>query len=346
MNPVWQTYLRNCCAIIENNCVMHFGDIKMEHKDTETKTIMADLSHYGLIRCSGDDAQTFLQSQLSCDIRKVNLQQAQYGSYCTPQGRVLASFLLWRQGDDYLMQLPVSLTTSIQKRLALYVLRTKVQFTDANDALIRIGIAGPNAATSIEEITGSPCNSDQPLQVAHHEKISVLYLSQQRMELITTAENAPVLWERLNQHAKPVGANCWDWLNIQCAIPVILPETQEAFLPQMINLDAIGGVSFKKGCYPGQEIVARTQYLGKLKRRMFLAHITTTDTIKAGDALYSTDMNNQSSGNIVNVAPSPHGGFDVLAVIQQSSVATCEIHWQSLQGPMLKIKPLPYSLPA
>jgi folate-binding protein YgfZ len=315
----------------------------MKYKDTQT--IMTDLSHYGLIRYSGDDAQTFLQSQLSCDIREINHQQAQYGSYCTPQGRVLATFLLWQQGNDYLMQLPIGLAASIQKRLALYVLRTKVQFTTVNDTLIRIGIAGQNAAALIEEITESPRNSDESLQVAHHEKISILYFSRQRMELITTAENAPPLWERLAQYAKLVDTNYWDWLNIQCAIPVILPETQEAFLPQMINLDAIGGVSFKKGCYPGQEIVARTQYLGKLKRRMFLAHIDTTVAIKTGDALYSIDMNNQSSGNIVNVAPSPHGGFDVLAVIQQSSIDTCEIHWQSLQGPILEIKQLPYSLP-
>ena len=104
--------------------------------------------------------------------------------------------------------------------------------------------------------------------------------------------------------------------------------------------------ALKKGCYPGQEIVARTQYLGKLKRRMFLAHITTTETVKVGDTLYSIDMGDQSSGNIVNAGLSPHGGFDVLAVIQQSSVDTCKIHWQSLQGPVLEIKPLPYSLPA
>ena len=114
----------------------------------------------------------------------------------------------------------------------------------------------------------------------------------------------------------------------------------------MINLDAIGGISFKKGCYPGQEIVARTQYLGKLKRRMFLAHIATTEAVKVGDELYSIDMENQSSGNIVNAAMSPNGGFDILAVIQQSSVDSYQIHWQSLQGPVLEIKLLPYSLPA
>lgn len=346
MNPAWQIYLRNRHAIIENNCVMCFGDNAAERTNAHTGTIMTDLSHYGLIRFSGNDAQTFLQNQLSCDVREVNLQQAQYGSYCTPKGRVLASFLLWQQGDDYLMQLPANLIASMQKRLALYVLRAKVQLTDASNDLVRIGIAGPNAALLIKEITRSSHDPNQSLQVTHHEKTSILYLSQQRMELITPIENAPMLWEHFNQHATPVGADCWDWLTIQAAIPTILPETQEAFLPQMINLDAIGGISFKKGCYPGQEIVARTQYLGKLKRRMFLAHIATTETISTGDALFSMDMDDQSSGNIVNASLSPHGGFDVLAVIQQSSVDTCDIHWQSLQGPVLKIKPLPYLLSA
>lgn len=346
MNPVWQTHLHNCNAVIENNCVMHFGDITEERKDTQTETIMADLSHYGLIRFSGDDTHTFLQSQLSCDIREINLQKAQYGSYCTPKGRVLASFLLWQVNNDLLMQLPAGLTASIKKRLALYVLRSKVQLIDASDSLIRIGIAGPHADTLIEEITGSSCSSDQaPLHIIHNEKITVLYLARNRMMLITPIENAPTLWKRLSQDTTPVGASCWDWLNIQSGIPVILPETQEEFLPQMINLDAIGGISFKKGCYPGQEIVARTQYLGKLKRRMFLAHIATGKTVKTGDALYSTDMNDQSSGNIVNTVSSPEGGFDVLAVIQQSSVDTCTIHWQSLQGPVLRIKSLPYTLP-
>ncbi|MBA3756623.1 MAG: folate-binding protein YgfZ [Nitrosomonas sp.] len=346
MNPVWQTYLHNRRAIVENNCVVHFGDIAAELKDTQTGTIMADLSHYGLIRFSEDDAQIFLQSQLSCDIREINLQKAQYGGYCTPKGRVLASFLLWQQNNDLLMQLPASLTASIQKRLEFYVLRSKVQLRNVSDNLIRIGIAGPNAATLVEEITGSSRSSNQSLlRIIHNEKVTILYLAHNRMELITPIENAPALWERFNQRATPVGANCWDWLNIQSGIPVILPEIQEEFLPQMINLDAIGGISFKKGCYPGQEIVARTQYLGKLKRRMFLAHIATTETVKAGDALYSADMNNQSSGNIVNAASSPDGGFDVLAVIQQSSVDICTIHWQSLQGSVLKIKSLPYTLP-
>ncbi|WP_292993353.1 folate-binding protein [Nitrosomonas sp.] len=346
MNPVWQAYLRNRHAIFENNCVVHFGDSATELEDPQTGTIVADLSHYGLIRFSGDDAPSYLQSQLSCDIREINLQNAQYGSYCTPKGRVLASFLLWQQDDNFFMQLPASLGISIQKRLSLYVLRANVQLSDASDTLVRIGIAGQNAVALIEEITGSSCNLIQPMQVIHNENFTMISLAQNRFELITPVENAVTFWERFSQHAKPVGANYWNWLDIQSGIPVILPETQEQFLPQMINLDAIGGISFKKGCYPGQEIVARTQYLGKLKRRMFLAHIATTEVVKAGDELYSIDMENQSSGNIVNAAMSPNGGFDILAVIQQSSVDSYQIHWQSLQGPVLEIKLLPYLLPA
>ncbi|PSJ16692.1 CAF17-like 4Fe-4S cluster assembly/insertion protein YgfZ [Nitrosomonas supralitoralis] len=346
MNSVWQSYLHDQHAVIENDRVLHFGDIAVELKDTQNKVIMTDLSHRGLIKFSGDDAKNFLQSQLSCDIREINSEMAQYGGYCTFKGRILASFFLWQKHQDVFMQLPANLVASTIKRLSLYVLRSKVQLTDISNALIRIGISGPNVSVLAAELCRSENNTDHAIHAAHIEKTSILHVAHNRIELITPVENAPAVWERFNQYAKPVGTSCWDWLDIQSGIPVIQPETQEAFLPQMINLDAIGGVSFKKGCYPGQEIVARTQYLGKLKRRMFLVHIITTEMIKVGDALYSADMADQSCGNIVNIAPSPYGGYDALAVIQQSSVNTCNIHWQSLQGPKLEIKSLPYTLPA
>ena len=342
MNSLWQDYLRNHHAFIKDSCVIHFGDIKSECKSTQTSTIMTDLSHYGLIRLSGEDAPAFLQSQLSCDVREINSQKAQYGSYCTPKGRVLASFLLWQEDDNFLMQLPINLCASIQKRLSLYILRAKVLLANISDDFVRIGIAGPDVAKLITKVMDLEYDLDQSLHFTHHKKFNILSLTQHRIELFAPVEIAPFIWEHLRQHARPAGSNCWDWLDIQAGIPFILPETQEAFLPQMINLDMVGGISFKKGCYPGQEIIARTQYLGKLKRRMFLAHLATSEIVKAGDALYSIDMYNQPTGNIVNAAFSPDGGFDVLAVIQQSSVDTCEIHWKSHRGPILEIKPLPY----
>lgn len=346
MNPAWQAFLREHHAVIEHNSVVHFGNYIAELQATPETTVMTDLSHQSLIRCSGDDAQTFLQSQLSCDVQEITPHQAQFGGYCTPKGRILTTFLLWQQDGDLLMQLPAGLSAAIQKRLSMFVLRAKVRLTDASENWIRIGIAGPDAIALIKDITGSLYHRDYRLQVTRTDAASIIHFSPQRFELITSIEHAPALWRRINQQAKPVGASCWDWLTITAGVPVILPETQEMFLPQMLNLDAIGGVSFKKGCYPGQEIVARTQYLGKLKRRMFLAHIDTAQTVKAGDALYGNDMEDQCSGNIVNAAASPQGGVDVLAVIQQSSVESGEIKWQSQQGPVLRITPLPYPLPA
>lgn len=346
MNSAWQTYLRDRCAVIENHVVTHFGNIAAERNAAAQETIIADLSSFGLIRFSGNDTAAFLQSQLSCDVHEIDAQTTRYGSYCTPKGRILANFMLWQHDDGFLMQLPASLLASTLKRLSMYVLRAKVQLADVSDEWVQIGVAGTNAASAIEKATGIACSGSRALQVLPGETFHIRCLQSNRMEIITPAANAPTLWQQIGQYAQPVGADCWEWLTIQAGIPVILPETQEAFIPQMINLDALGGVSFKKGCYPGQEIVARTQYLGKLKRHMVLAHIDTAESVKPGDLLYSGDMADQSSGTIVNAAPAPGGGVDVLAVVQLSSLDFGEIHWLSLQGHRLAMKPLPYELNA
>ena len=342
MNSAWQAYLRDRYAIIENNCVAHFGNLAAERKATPHETIIADLSCFGLIQFSGNDARDFLQNQLTCDLRETNVQTAQHGAYCSPKGRILANFTLWRQHDHFLMQLPSSIVDGIQKRLSMYVLRAEVQLAVVNDAWVQIGLAGANASAIIEKISSTSCADQQPMSIITHDQTQIIMRSPHQFMLITPVEHAPLLWEQLNSHSKPAGTSCWEWLTIQAGIPIILAPTQETFIPQMINLDKIGGVSFKKGCYPGQEIVARTQYLGKLKRHMILAHIDTAEMVKPGDLLYSTDMADQSCGDIVNAAPAPAGGVDALAVIQQSCMDTGAIHWQSSHGPILIIKRLAY----
>ena len=143
--------------------------------------------------------------------------------------------------------------------------------------------------------------------------------------------------------ATPVGAPVWDWLRLNAGVPMIVAATQEQFVPQMVNLEVIGGVSFQKGCYPGQEIVARSQYLGKLKRRMFLAHVDAEAA--PGDNLYSADFEGQATGTVVNAAPAPTGGFDVLAVAQVESANTQTLHLKAADGAALSLKPLPYAMP-
>ncbi|MBI2289829.1 MAG: folate-binding protein YgfZ, partial [Betaproteobacteria bacterium] len=142
--------------------------------------------------------------------------------------------------------------------------------------------------------------------------------------------------------AAPVGPAVWDWLDIRAGIPFITPATQDQFVPQMANLDAIGGVSFNKGCYPGQEIVARMHYLGRLKQRMYLASVAADEAPQPGDKLYSADTGEQSCGMIVNAAAAPDGGFDMLAVMQIESAQRGEVHWKSPDGPRLKFSDLPY----
>lgn len=344
MNPHWQAYLQGRQAIIQDGRVIHYGNAAAELASIRSAVVLTDLSHFGLICFSGEDAESFLQGQLSCDVRLAHPSAAVYGSYCNPKGRMLASFLLWHDKSGYIMQLPVALQPAIQKRLSMYVLRAKVKLTDGSDTLIRIGVAGRNASASIAKVLDEIPERD--LGMFHGEKGSVLRLAQDRFELLVAPEQGPEVWECLSKDAVPVGAPCWDWLEIKVGIPVITPATQEQFIPQMANLDAIGGISFQKGCYPGQEIVARSQYLGKIKRRMYLANVlpvTPEIPVKAGDELFSDDMGEQSSGMVVNATASPDGGFDALAVIQTSSVEAGKIHWKTPDGPVLEIVQLPYS---
>lgn len=341
MNESWQNHLRACGAVFEHQHVAHFGSPGQEWAAAKTGTVLSDLSHLGLIAFSGDDTQTFLQGQLTSDVRQVTADRAQYSSHCTPKGRMLANFLLWQNtGGDYFMQLPAELQASTQKRLGMFVLRSKVKIREAGSEFVRIGLAGSGAEALLQKHFAALPND--PMGVVTTDTMSVVRFSAQRFQINVQAEQAASLWDSLKQGSTPVGTGVWQWLEIVAGIPCITTPTQEQFVPQMVNYERIGGVNFKKGCYPGQEIVARTQYLGKLKRHMYLAHIATPIAPTAGDELYSADMEGQASGMIVNAARSPDGGFDVLAVIQISSAEANPIHWKTPDGPVLELLPLPY----
>ena len=349
MNPDWQTFLTLQGASLATDTdshaiTQHFGDPAAELSATAGSTVLCDLSQYATLRVSGVDAQSFLQNLLSNDIREVTPTQAQWSSFNTAKGRILATFLIWRDADDYLLQLPASLAGVMCKKLSMYVLRAKVRITP--DENISLGLSGSGAAKLLQRIEVPA----QPLAVSIVDKLTVIRLGEMRFQLSTTPEHAPALWQTLTSEAKPVGSPCWDWLTVRAGITVILPQTQEQFVPQMANLDLIGAINFKKGCYPGQEIVARMHYLGKLKRRMYLAHLDLAHmesdiAPQPGDEVFSADMDSQASGMIANVAAAPGGGYDVLAVIQSVSHDSHTLHLNSLQGAPLAFAELPYPLP-
>lgn len=347
MNPDWQDFLTQHGATIAAGVVQHFGGPAAELNATEQGTVICDLGQFGTLRVSGVEAESFLQNLLSNDIREVSSSRAQLSSLNTAKGRLLATMLIRREGDDYLLQLPHMLCEPVRKKLSMYVLRSKVKITDASDEIISLGLSGANAQEVLRTHFGEMPQASLDCIVTAQG--SVIKISNTRWQVNTSTPQADALWSELGRQAQPVGSACWDWLNIRSGIPMILPQTQEQFVAQMVNLELIGGVNFKKGCYPGQEIVARMQYLGKQKRRMYLAHLDypldSSDAPQAGDELFSTDMEGQGSGLIVNAAPAPGGGYDVLASVQSSSHNAQTVHWKSLQGTALKFLPLPYQLP-
>lgn len=343
MNLNWQTFLTRHGAVIAADKVEHFGDAAGELLATAQGTVLCDLSQFGILKISGEEAQSFLHNLFSSDVKALTPQHALRSSFNTAKGRALSTFLIWRTGADYFLQLPLELTATIQKKLSMYVLRAKVKIEDASDEVVSLGLSGAHAQEVLGKLFGELPQMN--LGIISTEQGRVMRISDTRWQIDATVEQAPALWDTLVQHAQPVGSTCWDWLDIRAGIPVILPQTQEQFVAQMLNLDLIDAVNFKKGCYPGQEIVARMQYLGKLKRRMYLAHLDSTDNPQPGDELFSADMEGQASGMIVNAAPAPSGGYDVLAVVQISSRDTQTLHWKSLQGAALQFLPLPYPLP-
>ncbi len=302
--------------------------------------MLVALSQFGLLQFAGPDAQSFLHAQLSCDVTSLQPGQARYGSYNTPKGRMLASFLLWRTDIGFHMQLPRDLRVSILKRVSMFILRARVQATDVSDDRVMIGIAGEQAEPAVRPLFAQIPVA--PLTLTTTDDASLLRLEADRFQIIATPARAQELKAALARTLPAAEPSSWDRLDIRAGIPFVTPPTQEQFVPQMANLDLIGGVSFTKGCYPGQEIVARMHYLGRLKQRMYLANVPGSAAPKPGDKLFSTQTGDQSSGMIVNAAPAPDGGHDVLAVIQIESAQRADVHWRSPDGPRLELMELPY----
>lgn len=342
MNQDWQNFLATQGAQIQDGVVQDFGDAAAERVATRDGTVLCDLSQFGILKVSGEEAQGFLHNLFSSDVKALSPQHAQYSSFNTAKGRALATFLIWQSGTGYFLQLPRELLAPIQKKLSMYVLRSKVKIENASDSIVCLGVSGTDAAPPLLQLF--PALPQNTLDIVQHDDASLIRLDANRFQVIATPQHATALWQQLGSKARPIGSPGWDWLNIRAGIPVILPQTQEQFVPQMANLDLIGAVNFKKGCYPGQEIVARMQYLGKNKRRMYLAHVFSATSPQAGDELFSMEMEGQSCGMVVNAQAAPGGGYDLLAVIQIASHDAFPVHLGALTGARLQFQPLPYPL--
>lgn len=342
----WRDILTRAGAVFENDRIQHFGNPAREREAAADGDVLVELSHLSVWRAQGEDAESFLQGQLSNDIRLVSDQRAQLSAYCNPKGRMLAIFLACRRGASYYLQLPASLAEPTFRRLRMFILRAKVQLDPADGELLRLGLSGPKTESLVTGLLGSfPADH---YHVVQSGTVTAIRLPgpHPRVELLAPATDAPELWQTLARAAQPAGAGVWSWLDIMAGVPVVLPGTVEEFVPQMANLELVNGVSFSKGCYPGQEIVARMHYLGRLKQRMFCLHLDDADTLpQPGTSIFSPDLPGQGTGTVVDAAWSPRGGVDLLAVVHLSSAQHGELHLQDPSGARLVLQPLPYPLP-
>lgn len=343
MNSEWQQTLVKQGANVVGDKVTDFGDPQAELSSTLDGDILCDLSHFALIRVTGDDRTTFLQGQFSNDVRQVSDIRHQLNSYSSPKGRMLALFRLFQRDDAYFLSLPQSLLESTIKRLQMFVLMSKVKLEDASEQFVRCGVSGPNAQQLLLEHLGAvPAEVDESLS---QNEITVLRVAgpHPRFELYGPVSAMQNLWKSLAAQTRKTGADSWELLDIQAGLPMIYPETTEGFVPQMVNLQLVNGVSFKKGCYTGQEIVARMQYLGKLKRRMYRAHVDSRVSPAPSDELTSPkSASGQGAGKVVRAAASPNGGFEILGVIEIVAADSGEIYLAHNDSTKLQLLPLPY----
>ena len=311
---------------------------------------VAVISDLGLISVSGEDAASFLHKQLTNDVEHLGLAQVRLAGYCSPKGRLQATFLMWRNAGSIFLQLPRELQPALQKRLSMFVMRAKASLADAGP-LVVLGLGGASASAALgQHVAALPA---EPYAKVDTELGTLLRVADAfgspRYQWLTTPAIAHAVLPSLRTALALGGNQAWHLSSIHAGVPQVSARTQEQFVPQMINFELLGGVNFKKGCYPGQEIVARSQYLGKLKRRAVLVTIDGA-IAAAGDEVFAAADPGQPCGIVVNAALNGAGGTDALVEMKLAALEdageTTAIRLGSASGAPLALLAMPYPLDA
>lgn len=349
-NDAWLQFLAQSGASFDQERpgdVVRFGEAGDGGAAALPRNVVAPLTDLGLIGATGEDAASFLHNQLTNDVEHLDAGSARLAGYCSPKGRMLASFLMWRTGEEIFLQLPRTIQPAVQKRLQMFVLRAKARLTDRANDFATLGLAGESVADLLKN--WFPSLPAQPWQKTDSEAGSLIRVADAdgmaRYQWTAPPDVLTAAWPELVKVATPVATSVWRLLDIHAGIPRVTQATQEQFVPQMVNFELIGGVNFKKGCYPGQEIVARSQYLGKLKRRMLLASVDVLDA-RPGMEVFSSADPDQPCGMVVNAEPNFSRASDCLVELKIAAVEGGTVHLGSATGPVLAFSTLPYSLPA
>ncbi len=293
---------------------------------------VAPLPHLGVIRVEGEDAAKFLHGQLTQDFSLLGLSEARLAGFCSAKGRMLASFVGFKRAhDDILLVCSRDVLAATLKRLSMFVLRAKAKLVDASDAFQIWGLAGDAA---------QPGGAQKPWSLSRGTD------GDQTVQLYPGAGVARALWVAPVGQPAPAGERLpemlWAWLEVHSGVATLTQPIVEAFVPQMLNYESVGGVNFKKGCYPGQEVVARSQFRGTLKRRAYLVH--GDGPLQVGQEVFHDSDASQPCGTVAAAAPHPEAGWDAIVSMQTSAAAGGRLHAGAADGVALALLPLPYPL--
>mgnify|MGYP000305891183 FL=1 len=354
MATAWQEFLTHEGAHIDEDGALSLPQ-QLSSDAYFDKNCITDLSYLGLLQISGPDTDKFLQGQLTCDLKAITPQQSKLGACCTPKGRMVTNFSAVRT-DEHQIQLVMAkeIVASTLQHLSKYAVFFKAELSDASNTWIRMVISGPDTRSTLSSLFAElPKSCDQItthsdgfiIQVAPTASLNGTEASTaERFELwFKSHKEATTAWQKIRTTHEFVDHKVGRLLDIAAGIGRIETNTQELFIPQMLNLQAIKGVSFNKGCYTGQEIVARMQYRGTLKRRMYRAQVKTDTPPLPGTECFGSDRSSQI-GHIVNVTPLDEGRYEVLAVLENRAVKKNDTMLFQQDGPQLELENLPYTI--
>jgi len=316
---------------------MSEASIKETSEITIDENIICETDHLGIIKVAGEDVQAFLHGQFSNDVKALDNNQSQWNSYNNPKGRLFTTFRLCKLGQDYFMLIPQELIEPVIKRLRMFVMRSKVTLDDISSTWKILGFAG----NELSNPTPTGMN-----EIQQENSVNWIRIPGVTTRVLCFGENENIEKIKLQFTDKLTlsTSNHWRRLDIHSGIANIFADTYEEFVAQMVNLQITDGVSFTKGCYPGQEVVARMHYLGKLKKRMYRITINSNELPTLGENIYDAASENQQSvGKIVDAQKNEKGSLDALAVIQVASVESKGLRIASVDGANISIEDLPYS---
>jgi hypothetical protein len=352
MNSVWQEFLiQQKAQLDEFGAIKHFEFPELERVLIKHGPVMTSLAHHALIQVSGEDAKDFLQGQLTNDINQIDHEKSQFSAYCDPQGQVLALFLVFKHQDDYFLSFDGTLKEAILKRLSMFVMRSKVTISDASEQWIRFGFAGQFADLDIQRRLNTKLKKDMATTLSEEDGLESVRIIKvpgpfHRYEIFAPVEQAKQAWEQLKLNGDVTNAFDWRLLNIASGLAEITAATSGKHIAQFLNLDKTHVINFKKGCFPGQEIIARLHYRGKAAKRMLRLHLDDVIEQHPGDTLEVMDGNEKVHKlDIVLSNPDIFEGTLCLAVGNLKSLEKAEGDLKLVNGNGLaKIEPLPYLL--